>query len=233
MRINKYFLLLVLLPSIAYGATGSSEDFVKGLESIIGTSLSGATTATQSVQTPVVVTPPITPSPQPRVLPPVKTPIITVPVTVLPSQTLTSPAVSIVPTQNNTSLALNSAPKSWDILCNLPTVDRIFARVVNGGSDLRWLPISGAAGYNLYKKTTDNNWVFVATLNEPSYRIHLEPGSIKYEDFALRVLCAPGKESGNISWATSVQTGPTLYFIIICSSLLGFYIVRKYTISQK
>lgn len=207
MQINKiYVLFLLLLPSLSFAASGTSENFLQDLERVLGSAIPTSTGSTASSVSPIMSPEKINPDSSSATW----------------SKSQTKPLIGI---------DLSSAPPAPNTemqTCSLPAIVKIYVREEWGVSDLRWPSIKWASGYNLYKKIQDWSWILVEALIEPAYRIHLAPWVVIYQDFAVRALCATNKESTNISGATSVQTWPAVWIFVLFSLLAGGYISYRY-----
>lgn len=112
--------------------------------------------------------------------------------------------------------------------CTISNVGPVSVETNQTKSVLTWEPVKGAAGYHLYKITADGEYTLVQKTVDPSHVIYLSKGSVKYDDFAVKAVCADGTESKDYSKTTKVQTGPgAIAFIVILSAFLAFFILRR------
>ncbi len=112
--------------------------------------------------------------------------------------------------------------------CTISNVGPVSVETNQTKSVLTWEAVKGAAGYHLYKVNTDGEYTLVQKTVDPSHVIYLSKGSVKYNDFAVKAVCADGTESKDYSKTTKVQTGPgAIAFIVILSAFLAFFILRR------
>lgn len=95
-------------------------------------------------------------------------------------------------------------------------------------SILTWNALSGATSYNVYRVNAAGDQILVQNVTEPKYVIHISAGEVRYEDFAIKALCAPNQESADVSRASRVQTGPgALAAIIIIAGIAAAIMLRR------
>ncbi len=123
----------------------------------------------------------------------------------------------------NVDLSLSAAGK-----CMINNVGGMNVKTESDISILSWDNIPEAARYNVYKKNAAGEFVFIESVTSNSYTIHIATGEVKYDDFAIKAVCADATESANYSSSTKVQTGPGKTILLISLALLaGFVALRR------
>ncbi|PID84422.1 hypothetical protein CSB09_01275 [Candidatus Gracilibacteria bacterium] len=112
--------------------------------------------------------------------------------------------------------------------CTISNVGPVSVETNQTKSVLSWDRVEGASGYNLYKVSPSGEYTLFQKTVDPSYTLFLSQGSIVYEDFAVKAVCADGTESKDYSNASKVQTGPgAIAFIVILSAFIGLLVFRR------
>ncbi len=90
-------------------------------------------------------------------------------------------------------------------------------------SIITWDVVPEAESYNIYKKINERQVELIANVKENRFEIDIIWDELKYEEFAIKALGRT--QTGTlVQWdlsdMTRVQTGPTLYFILLLLALL-------------
>jgi len=114
--------------------------------------------------------------------------------------------------------------------CMISNVSGLQVKADKEISTLSWDSIPEAVKYNVYKKNAAGEFVFIESVVGNSYTIHIASGAVKYEDFAVKAVCADDSVSAQYSPTTKVQTGPGQLLLLVSLALLvTFAIFRRKT----
>ncbi len=120
-------------------------------------------------------------------------------------------------------LSLSAAGK-----CMINNVSGVKVTSKNEINTLTWDNIPEAVKYNVYKKNSAGQFVFIESATTNSYTIHVASGEVRYDDFAIKAVCSDATESANFSPSTTVQTGPgQLLMFAALALLVGFGMSRR------
>ncbi len=112
--------------------------------------------------------------------------------------------------------------------CMISNVSGMKVSTAKDASTLSWTSIPEAIAYNVYKKDATGQLVFIEAVKANNYVVNLAAGPVKYDDFAVKAVCADASESKDFSPTTRVKTGPAQIFLMLALSLgLGFIFIRR------
>lgn len=120
-------------------------------------------------------------------------------------------------------LSLGSAQK-----CMISNVGGVKVTTTKDVSTISWDSLPEAIAYNVYKKDSSGKFVFIEAVKSNTYTINLSAGPVKYEDFAIKAVCADATESAEYSPTTRVKTGPAQIALMVALSFgLAFALLRR------
>lgn len=143
------------------------------------------------------------------------------------------PEIKEEPKEDETKLELESAAEnmSCEDLKKWLEIKNIKLDTLRTKSIISWDPINKATSYNVYKKDSSWDMVFVKNVSEPRVVIDITWDEVKYEEFAIKWFIKRDDcevESASFSEMTKVQTWPELIAILLLS-LLWWFLFSKYS----
>lgn len=154
----------------------------------------------------------------------------------IPNLNLTKYTISIawVNASGETMEGITSKPFEADLSlwsagkCIIPNVSGLRVLPKKDTSVLYWDSIPEAISYNIYKRNSNGEYVFLQETKNDSYTIYISDNSVRYDEFSVKAICSDGTESLKFSPSTSVRTGPSeVILLAFISAIIGFIIVRK------
>jgi hypothetical protein len=116
--------------------------------------------------------------------------------------------------------------KEW--ACSIGNITNLTATVMKDKSVLSWDALTGATSYNVYKISASGDHELLKNVKENAYTLFLKPGTVTYEDFAVKGLCDEATESHTPAVASRVQTGPwALAVLVVFAALASVLLMRR------
>lgn len=111
--------------------------------------------------------------------------------------------------------------------CMISNVSGLRVKTEKDINTLSWDSIPEAAKYNVYKKNAAGEFVFIESVTSTNYTIHIASGAVKYEDYAVKAVCADDSVSAEYSPSTKVQTGPGQLLLMLSLALLATFAIFR------